>query len=188
MMSKPSDKLHKHDQHLLSEAMDGIKPITQDKIISSSNKNRVFVKQPDLADSTDIFSELSDEYDPFETDQQRYDLNYHHESISKRKFRELKTSKFSHDLILDLHGASHQQARNELVEFLHHCQQHDFRHVVIMPGQGHGILRKALNVWLRQLPKVLAFAESPQRYGGKGVIRLLLAATDNVTDHTTDQC
>jgi len=45
-----------------------------------------------------------------------------------------------------------------------------------MPGQGHGILRQSLNLWLRQIPQVLAFAESPQSSGGKGVIRILIKA------------
>ena len=175
-MSKIPDKLQKQEQQLFSEAMTGIIPIRQDKIIPSSENNRVFVAQTNFLDNDKFVDNLSDQYDPFDNDQQRNDLNYHHVSISKKQFRALKKGLFSRDLILDLHGINRQQARSEVIEFLHYCQAHDFRQVVIMPGRGQGILRQALNIWLRQLPEVLAFAESPEHSGGKGVIRLLLAA------------
>ena len=174
-MSKLPDKLQKQDKQQFSEAMKGITPLQQDKIIPSSEKNRVFVPQSDFIETDEKTHGLSDQYDPFENDQQRQDLNYHHVSISKQKFRELKKNSFNPDLILDLHGSNQQQARDELLEFLEHCHQQDYRRLLIMPGQGEGILRRALNIWLRQLPEVLAFAESPQRYGGKGTIRVLMA-------------
>ncbi|MCP3673036.1 MAG: hypothetical protein GY829_01000 [Gammaproteobacteria bacterium] len=175
-MSKPVDKRHKQDQELFSEAMVGIEPLKQDKIIPSSEKNRVFTPRENFIESKAHIDLLSDEYDPFENDEQRNDLNYHHQSISKKQFRTLKKQSFNRELILDLHGINRPQARSELIEFLQYCKEHDYRQVAIMPGQGYGILRQALNIWLRQLPEVLAFAESPQRSGGRGVIRVLLAS------------
>ena len=181
-MTKPPVKLPQQDQQLFSEAVSGITPLHQDKIIpSTDNNNRIFVTQSNyIDDKNEIVDRLSDEYDPFgdlqSNDQQRNDLNYHHSSISKKQFQSLKKGQFQGDLILDLHGHSRQQARNELLEFLQYCHQHDFRQVAIMPGRGYGVLRQALNIWLRQLPEILAFAESPQHAGGKGVIRILLRA------------
>jgi len=136
-MSKIPDKLQKQEQQLFSEAMTGIVPIRQDKIIPSSENNRVFVAQTNFLDNDKFVDNLSDQYDPFDNDQQRNELNYHHVSISKKQFRALKKGLFR---------------------------------------RGQGILRQALNIWLRQLPEVLAFTESPEHSGGKGVIRLLLAA------------
>jgi len=180
-MSKPPEKSSQQDKLLFSEAVSDITPLTQDKIIpSTENNNRVFVRKHSSENELDdeIIDSLSDEYDPFENDQQRNDLNFHHQSISKRQFHSLRKNHYIPELILDLHGINRQQARNELLAFIKHCQQHDFRKVAIMPGYGYGILRQSLNVWLRQLTEVLAFAESPQHSGGKGVIRVLLAASE----------
>ena len=174
-MSKPPEKYQKQDKHIFSEAMEGVTPLNQDKIIPSSEKNRVFVPKNEIFNNDDFDDNLSDQFDPFEDDQQRQDLNFHNVSISKQKFRSLKKDAFKADLILDLHGATKQQARKELMAFLAHCKQHDYRRLLIMPGIGQGILRQALNSWLRQLPEVLAFTESPNHHGGKGVIRLLIA-------------
>jgi DNA-nicking Smr family endonuclease len=181
-MSKPPKKPHQSEQLLFSEAVKDIKPLTQDKIITSTEKKRFFVHRGERklvdnhGDQESIIDNLSDDFDPFENDFERNDLNYHHHSISKRQLTSLKKGQPRSELILDLHGLNRQQARIELLEFFHHCHQRDFRHVSIMPGQGMGILRKSLNNWLRQIPEVLAFAESPQRSGGKGNIRVLLSS------------
>ena len=82
-MSKPPVKLPQQEQQLFSEAVSGITPLQQDKIIpSTDNNNRVFVSQSSHidADDSEIIDRLSDEYDPFgdlqSNDQQRNDLNY----------------------------------------------------------------------------------------------------------------
>lgn len=180
-MSKKPEKLHEQDQLLFSEAVSGITPLEQDKIIPSSEKNRSFVpgnKQiNEDSQPNEMLSQLSDEYDPFEHEQQRLDLNYYHHSIGKRQFLRIKSKPFSIELILDLHGYNRENAREELIRFIEHCQSNNYRQVAIMPGHGMGILRQSLNIWLRQLPSVLAFAESPQNKGGKGLIRVLLSSS-----------
>jgi len=185
-MSNTADHDQQQDKQLFSEAVSGITPLVQDKIIPLSEKNpSIDVKTSksrradDTANIDDNLSRLSDGYDPFEDDQQRYNLNYHQVSISKRRFNDFKKGRFNQELLLDLHGFNKNQARIELATFLQHCQVHQLSKVAIMPGYGEGILRSSLNLWLRQLPQVLAFAESPQRSGGKGVIRLLLTRTQD---------
>ncbi|PCJ48101.1 MAG: hypothetical protein COA74_09525 [Gammaproteobacteria bacterium] len=184
-MSNTANDEQQQDKLLFSETVSGITPLVQDKIIPLSEKNPSIGRKTSsqysneaALDIKESLSELSDDYDPFEDDQQRYDLNFHQVSISKRKFKELQKGHFKNELMLDLHGCNKQQARMEVVCFLKHCQEHHFKRVAIMPGYGHGILRRSLNNWLRQLPQVLAFAESPSHSGGKGVIRLLLAASN----------
>ena len=189
-MSNTADNDQQQDKLLFSEAVSGITPLVQDKIIPLSEKNPstdVKSTKSILSDDNSAIHEsltrLSDDYDPFEDDQQRYDLNYHQVSISKRRFNDFKKGHFNTELLLDLHGYNKNQARIELATFIQHCEDHNFTKVAIMPGYGHGVLRSSLNLWLRQLPQVLAFAESPQRSGGKGVIRLLLTRSNF---HSTD--
>jgi len=175
-MSDTPKKPHQADKQMFSNAVSDISPIEQDRIIPFSDTNRVFIQQRNFVDTDKFIDNLSDSYDPFENEQQKNDLNYHHQSISKKKFQSFKKGRFESEQILDLHGLNRQEARRELLAFLHYCNKQNYRLVSIMPGYGKGILREALNIWLRQIPRVLAFAESPQQSGGKGVIRLLLAA------------
>jgi len=70
-MSKTPDKPIKQDQKLFSEAVSGIKPLTQDKIIPFSRTNSTFVRQKSFEDSDEIVDTLSDDYCPFENEQQK---------------------------------------------------------------------------------------------------------------------
>jgi len=178
MSDKPEKPLDT-DNELFSDVVSDITPLEQDKIIPSGKNKSVLDVASDHIDDENIHDHLSDEYDPFETDDQKYDLNYHHSSIAKTKFHSFRTRYFESEQILDLHGLNREQARKELIAFFQYCFKHDFRRVTIMPGYGRGVLRQALNSWLRQMPEILAFAESPQKSGGKGVIRVLLAASNS---------
>ena len=170
----------KDDKTKFLDAVSGVLPLQQDKIIPLYVKRGISDPQKVDNDSNADYVDdnyvdgISDEFDPFENEQQRFDLNYHHTSVSKRQFNQFKSNHFESELILDLHGCNRETARHELFAFLEYCRQHDYRYLSILPGHGHGILRQAINLWLRQIQDVLAFAESPQRSGGKGNIRVLL--------------
>ncbi len=176
-MSDNPDKPLETDNKLFSDVVSDITPIKQDTIIPSGKNKSVIDNTVIQFDDEQTPDYLSDEYDPFETNDQKYDLNHHHSSIAKNRFHAFRTGYFESEQILDLHGLNREQARKELIAFFRHCKKSNFRRVSIMPGYGQGILRQALNSWLRQLPEVLAFAESPQKSGGKGVIRILLAVS-----------
>jgi len=179
-MSKTPEKLQTKDKHLFSEAVSGITPIKQDRNIPFSENNCVFIPKPDFNISDKMQDNLSDEYDPFDSEEDKFDLNYYQQSIGKKRFQSLRKGYFESEQILDLHGLNRQQARELLLEFIQYCNNKHFRKVTVMPGFGQGILRQSLNIWLRQLPQVLAFAESPQKSGGKGTIRLLLSASKEI--------
>jgi len=176
-MSDNPDKPLETDNELFSDVVSDITPIKQDKIIPPGKNKSVLDNRTTIFDEDKSPDYLSDEYDPFENEDQKYDLNYHHSSIAKNRFHSFKTGYFESEQILDLHGLNREQSRSEFIAFIRHCNNHHYKRVSIMPGYGRGILRQALNSWLRQLDEVLAFAESPQKSGGKGLIRVLLAAS-----------
>ena len=126
-MSNTADNDQQQDKLLFSEAVSGITPLVQDKIIPLSEKNPSTdiksiktVVTDDYTDINDSLTRLSDGYDPFEDDQQRYNLNYHQVSISKRRFNEFKKGNYNTELLLDLHGYNKDQARIELATFIEH--------------------------------------------------------------------
>jgi len=81
---------------------------------------------------------------------------------------------------LDLHGLSSDEARQLLVEFLHHSTQNGLRCINVIHGKGwrsegrEGILKTHTRHWLAQHPQVLAFCEAPQNAGGGGAVWVLL--------------
>ena len=177
-MPKSSDNHNNSKQIVFSDAVSDITPLVQDKIIPSSVKVRCSDKQNKTSynsmDQEDFSIHLSDDYEPFTDTHLSDDLNYHHSSISMKQYKKIKSGAFATEDFLDLHGLSKLQAQNKLKQFLSHSMHQNYQRITIMPGIGLGILRRSLNIWLRQLPVVLAFAESPNGSGGKGVIRVLL--------------
>jgi DNA-nicking Smr family endonuclease len=163
-----------------SEFIKDIKPLEQDKIISPTvNKSTKSIAKskaisnehtkPNLKDNM-----FSDEYDPFIEDSERYHLNFKQHEFQANKFKAMRSSHFDYQLVCDLHGLSIEQARAQVSDFLIHCEREQLTRVLIIPGRGFDKLRQALNGWLRQYPKMLAYCESPAKEGGKGVIRCQL--------------
>ena len=85
---------------------------------------------------------------------------------------------------MDLHGLTSQQAKQQLVRFLHDCVQDGCRCVHIVHGKGyrsensHPVLKNSLNQWLRQYPDVQAFCSASQREGGTGAVLVLLRLSE----------
>jgi DNA-nicking Smr family endonuclease len=81
---------------------------------------------------------------------------------------------------LDLHGLTRDQARESLVSFLNHCEQHDSRCVRIIHGKGlssknhEPVLKQLVKSWLMQREEVLAFVPARPAEGGGGAVIVLL--------------
>ncbi len=83
---------------------------------------------------------------------------------------------------LDLHGATIEQARTRLSQFLEACIQGKQRCVRIIHGKGKPsgpapVLKNHLNSWLRQYPGILAFCSAKPQDGGTGAVYVLLKKT-----------
>ena len=82
---------------------------------------------------------------------------------------------------IDLHGLNALEAREALREFLAEAVKRRLLCVRVVHGKGlrsgprGPVLKHAVNIWLRKIDAVLAFASAPRRDGGTGALYVLLA-------------
>ncbi len=94
--------------------------------------------------------------------------------------KSLKRGKWPISATLDLHGATLDEARERLDQFLQSCLTHHLRCVCIVHGKGHGskngtpVLKESVRRWLTQLACVQAYAECREQDGGSGAVQVLL--------------
>ena len=108
-------------------------------------------------------------------------LYFSRPGVQHRLMRDLARGRMTIGAELDLHGLSVNQAREELVRFLADCHRRRIRSVRIVHGKGYGsatdqpVLKRKVNVWLRQRLDVLGFCSAHRRDGGTGAIYAILA-------------
>ncbi len=152
---------------------DGIKPVR--KKLSTKPDQQIKDEEHDRV-IDDMFSE---EYEP--TDIERGDeLLFSRPGVSRADLKKLRKGLISIQGELDLHGLTVTMAREQLANYLYHCQQTGKRCVRIIHGKGRGsaqgkpVIKNKVNIWLRQRDEVLAFCSARQNDGGTGAIYLLL--------------
>lgn len=92
----------------------------------------------------------------------------------------LKRGKWPIGASLDLHGATLDEARTRLDEFLESCITHQIKSVRVVHGKGYGskdgasVLKHNVRRWLTQISAVLAYVECADQDGGAGAVHILL--------------
>ena len=100
--------------------------------------------------------------------------------LPKNVARRLRNGYWSVRYELDLHGHTTDQARSELVEFIHRARLNGERCVRIIHGKGlrsqsgEPVLKQKVRHWLMQKDEILAFVEATAAYGGSGAVIALL--------------
>jgi DNA-nicking Smr family endonuclease len=100
--------------------------------------------------------------------------------VSRMNLRKLRRGDWPVRDVLDLHGSRRDDARQLLVDFLHHASQEDMRCVLIVHGKGmnspggESVLRNLTRNWLAQHSVVLAYCDAIPRLGGSGAALVLL--------------
>jgi DNA-nicking Smr family endonuclease len=111
-------------------------------------------------------------------------LSYTAPGLQIAVLRKLRKGQFGLDAEIDLHGLNSNEARRQLLHFLHDCVEDGCRCVHIVHGKGyrspdnHPILKNNLNLWLRQHKDVQAFCSAPPKDGGTGAVFVLLQLSD----------
>jgi len=107
-------------------------------------------------------------------------LAFFRTGVGIRNFRKLRRGRYSVQDEVDLHGMTVVEAREHLQAFLEQALSRRLTCVRIVHGKGRGsghggpILKRKVDVWLRQWDRVLAFCSARPADGGTGAVYVLL--------------
>ncbi len=102
--------------------------------------------------------------------------------VPARVLERLRRGEYAVEDEIDLHGLTAVAAREALRAFLGEALLRDLRCVRVVHGKGlrsgprGPVLKHAVNLWLRRVDRVLAFASAPRRDGGTGAVYVLIAS------------
>ena len=177
-MDKKSSRQVANDP-LFREATEGVTPIKQDRVepFRKPLRPRPLLQHRGQrpgseAELTDFLSEAE-----IETGEELY---FSRPGVQHRLMRDLARGRLEIGETLDLHGLTTSHAREELTGFLEFCHRHRVRCVRIIHGKGYGsadrqpVLKRKVNLWLRQRRDVLGFCSAPRHDGGTGAVYALL--------------
>ena len=120
-------------------------------------------------------------------------LSFKRDGIQQGVFRRLQQGGYAIEAVLDLHGLTVEQARDEVYRFVRDCLDHDVRSALISHGKGRRnkdgipLLKSFLARWLPMFPEVMAFHSAQKCHGGTGAVYLLLRKSENDKDETREQ-
>lgn len=125
---------------------------------------------------------VSDVFAPALPHAERGDSDYLRQGVGPDVLKNLQRGKWAIVASIDLHGATLQQARDRLDQFIQSCITHNVRCVQVVHGKGYGsrdgapVLKEVVRRWLTQFDAVQAYTECPENNGGSGAVQVLLKA------------
>ncbi len=111
-------------------------------------------------------------------------MSFLNTGLQNNVLKKLRRGYFGLDAEIDLHGLNSEEAKRQLLNFLHYCVEDGYRCVHIVHGKGHRspdnhpILKNNVNLWLRQHKSVQAFCSATPKNGGTGAVVVLLQLSD----------
>lgn len=135
-----------------------VEPLQQDKAKPFIAKRKAKIHKPEPQSPERKTCRFSDQFDPFSDDSQAFDLTYRQDGVPKHFFKKLQKQQLPVARTLDLHGYSRDQARQRVSDLLDQALAQGDQLLKIIHGHGRGVIKRALNAWLRQDPDVLAMA------------------------------
>lgn len=106
------------------------------------------------------------------------------DGVQEGVYRNLRLGKYQVDARLDLIRKSIPQCKDDLISFIQECIKYDIRTVLVNHGRSKekthmGNRQKSyLNLWLQNLPEVMAFHSAQPAHGGIGAIYVLLRKSE----------
>ena len=169
------------DNSLFREALgDGTRPFSSPNRVEHEQlpvKPNLRPPEPSAVKTNDM---LSDNGEIEKVDEHTI-LDYCTSGIQTRLFRRLRRGKIPVTEELDLHGLGLQQAREVMLEFLEYASPLEGSCAILVHGKGNRsmhrqgpILKRYINHWLQQHPRVLAFHSAQPKDGGTGAVYMLL--------------
>ena len=170
------------DLDLFRTEMEGVRPVTQDKVAVSRPRPRPVPRQTqrDEAEVIDLLLTDAVDLDSIETGDE---LVYARPGVSRSTLRRLRRGEFTVSAELDLHGHTVGAAQAALARFLPESRRLNQTCVRIIHGKGlrspgkKPVLKAKIYRWLSRREEVLAFASARPVDGGTGAVYVLLKRT-----------
>ncbi|TAK62508.1 Smr/MutS family protein [Methylobacter sp.] len=170
------------DSELFRQTIGKVNAVKNDKVLLTlGNKSKPYPKlQPlnmeeHLIEATEFDNEKLGIEDS---------LSFLAQGLQHNILKKLRKGQFGLDAEIDLHGLNSNEAKRQLLHFLHDCVQDGCRCVHIVHGKGyrsadnHPVLKNNLNLWLRQHKDIQAFCSAPPKDGGTGAVFVLLRRSE----------
>lgn len=175
-------KLTPEDSDLFRLAVGKVQTIKNDKVLPTPiNKPKPYPK----SQTVNVEERLNSDTDfDIENVGLEDSLSFTAPGLQHNVLRKLRKGHYGLDAEIDLHGLTSDDAKRQLLHFLHDCVQSGCRCVHIVHGKGyrsadnHPVLKNNLNLWLRQHKDVQAFCSAPQKDGGTGAVFVLLQLSE----------
>lgn len=148
-------KISHEDRELFREAVKNLKFVSSKKT------------PPKPSVDIHLYDQSSEQVTPTQS------LFFSRGGLQHKTLKDLRTGKLKIQDELDLHGMTAHQARDCLADFIQASLHHHYRCVRIIHGKGE-ILKNHVNLWLKQIDSVLAFASAIPRQGGTGALCVIL--------------
>lgn len=180
----------KNEINLFMQSIGDVTPIKSDKYNSIPPKPKPYPKQQEEIIPNKLTLAPSEQVHTLQAEDQ---LSYTTEGLQKNVLKKMRKGYYGLDAELDLHGLTSQQAKHELIKFLHFCEQDGCRCVRIIHGKGYRsennlpVLKNDINLWLRQHNEVQAFCSTAQKHGGTGAVFVLLRLSSKYTDQNSTE-
>jgi len=153
--------LSSEDKDLFRQSIGKVRTVKSDKVLFTAEiKPRPFPKIQAIDLEEHLIETLDTDLDKVS---QEDTLGFLASGLQKNVLKKLRRGHFGLDAEIDLHGLNSNEARRQLLHFLHTCVEDGCRCVHIIHGKGyrspdnHPILKNNLNLWLRQHKDVQAF-------------------------------
>ena len=174
------------DSDLFRTAIGKVRAVKSDKVLLAQNsKPKPFPKSK----AVNVEEHLSDiiEFD-VEKVSLEDSMSFTAPGLQHNVLKKLRKRQFGLDAEIDLHGLNSNEAKRQLLHFLHDCVEDGCRCVHIVHGKGyrstdnHPVLKNNLNIWLRQHKDVQAFCSAPPKDGGTGAVFVLLQLSEKYNE------
>jgi len=176
-MAKKNPPLNEEDAELFQEMMEGVKPLSQEKIDPDSAPKTRKTKRPMKAPKQHAeFGEL--DYAPGVAADEI--LSFARDGVQQKIMSKLKKGQFPIDSKIDLHGSTVDEAGAKLQHAINVAVTNKQRCVLVVHGRGKGsfdnkpAIKTHANQWLRNSANVLAFCSAQSHQGGTGAVYVLL--------------
>lgn len=169
------------DKDLFRKAIGSVRKIKKpaDRVQHPRPKLKLKIRQA-LREDANFQDLMSDDTSWINTDPTS-EMRFIRDGVPRKLLSALIQGKFAPDDVIDLHGLTASEARDELQNFLYHALKQNLFCVKIIHGQGNSskgdpVIRGLIERWLKLQIDILAFANPPQKRGGRGVTLCVLRA------------